>query len=85
MPTLGYSDADDDLGAQKREAFVRFAAVWHDALAAGIEPEVLAQVALFSALRDMVDTYGETAVADFATHLPDRIAGGEFTIPPMLN
>ena len=85
MPRREISDTEEDFGAQKREAFIRLAAVWHDALAAGIEPEVLAQVALFSALRDLVDTYGETAVADFATDLPGRIAGGEFTIPQTLN
>jgi hypothetical protein len=30
-------------------------------------------------------TYGETAVADFAERLPDRITAGEFTVSPVLN
>ena len=55
---------------QKREAFERFSAVWQDALGAGIEPDILAHVALFAALGDLVATYGETAVADFAERLP---------------
>ena len=81
---LGQSDSDE-LRVQKREAFARLSAVWQDALGAGIEPDVLAHVALFAALGDLVATYGETAVADFAERLPERIASGEFTIPLVLN
>jgi hypothetical protein len=65
---------------QKREAYQRLSAVWEAALGAGIEPEVLAHVALFAALGDLVSTYGEDAVADFAERLPNRIAAGEFSI-----
>jgi hypothetical protein len=72
----------EQLSAQKREAYVRISAVWRDALGAGIEPEVLAHVALFAALGDLVSTYGEAAVADFAERLSGRITAGEFTIPP---
>jgi hypothetical protein len=70
----------DDLKLQKREAYQRFSAVWEAALGAGIEPEVLAHVALFAALGDLVSTYGEEAVADFAGRLPNRISAGEFSI-----
>ena len=70
----------DELKLQKREAYERFSAVWKDAIGAGIEPEVLAHVALFAALGDLVSTYGEAAVADFAERLPKRIIAGEFTI-----
>ena len=70
----------DALSQQKQEAFVRFSAVWQDALGDGIESEVLAHVALFAALGDLVATYGESAVAEFAGRLPDRIAKGEFSI-----
>ena len=71
----------DELKLQKREAYQRFSAVWEDALGAGIEPEILAHVALFAALGDLVATYGETAVAGFAERLPGRITAGEFSIP----
>lgn len=70
----------DALSEQKQEAFVRFSAVWQDALGDGIESEVLAHVALFAALGDLVSTYGESAVAEFASRLPERIAAGEFSI-----
>jgi hypothetical protein len=72
----------EQLSAQKREAYVRISAVWQDALGAGIEPEVLAHVAIFAAFGDLVATYGESAVADFAERLSGRIAAGEFSIPP---
>ena len=75
----------DELRSQKREAFARLSAVWQDALGAGIEPDILAHVALFAALGDLVATYGEAAVADFAERLPERISAGEFTIPLTLN
>lgn len=70
----------EQLSAQKREAYVRISAVWQDALGAGIEPDVLAHVAMFAALGDLVATYGESAVADFTMRLSQRVAAGEFTI-----
>lgn len=84
MIDSGQPDSEE-LSLQKREAYVRFAAVWQDALGAGIEPEILAHVALFAALGDLVSTYGEAAVAVFAGRLPERIAAGEFTIPEALH
>ncbi|HEY7689221.1 MAG TPA: hypothetical protein VH835_11030 [Dongiaceae bacterium] len=84
MDHLSQQDSEE-LRLQKREAFARFSAVWQDALGAGIQPDILAHVALFTALGDLVATYGEEAVADFAEALPERIASGEFTIPLVLN
>ena len=75
----------EDLALQKREAYQRFSAVWQDALGAGIEPDVLAHVALFAALKDLVATYGEAAVADFAERLPARVTAGEFSLPQSLH
>jgi hypothetical protein len=80
MDEAGQPDSDE-LKLQKREAYQRFSAVWEDALGAGIEPEILAHVALFAALGDLVATYGEAAVAGFAERLPGRITAGEFSIP----
>ena len=75
----------DDLGDQKKEAFERLSEAWHDAIGDGIEPDVMAHVALFAALSDLVETYGEPAVAEFADRLANRIQGGEFTIPAIVN
>jgi hypothetical protein len=53
---------------------------WDRALAEGVEAEVIASVAIYAALADMVDRYGETAVADFCATLPERARCGEFTV-----
>jgi hypothetical protein len=53
---------------------------WDKALAEGVEPEVVASVAIYAALADMVDRYGEAAVAEFCATLPDRARRGEFTL-----
>lgn len=53
---------------------------WDKALSEGVEAEVLASVAIYAALVDMVDQYGETAVADFCATLPERVRNSEFTL-----
>ena len=40
----------------------------------------LAQASLFTALAELVGTYGEDAVAKFAEGLPSRIRNGEFSV-----
>ncbi len=84
MRDIGQPDSDE-LTFQKRDAYQRFSAVWEAALGAGIESEVLAHVALFAALGDLVTTYGELAVADFAERLPRRIVAGEFSVSRAVN
>jgi hypothetical protein len=46
----------------------------------GLDGDALAQAALFSAFKELVETYGEDAVADFASRLPDRIRSGEYSV-----
>ncbi len=53
---------------------------WDKALGEGIEAEVLASVAIYAALVDMVDQFGPEAVADFCATLPERVRNGEFTL-----
>ena len=53
---------------------------WEKAMADGAEPEVVASVAIYAALADMVDRYGEEAVAEFCAGLPERAKRGEFTL-----
>jgi hypothetical protein len=53
---------------------------WDTALAEGAEAEVIASVAIYAALADMVDRYGEDAVAEFCASLPERTRRGEFTL-----
>jgi hypothetical protein len=53
---------------------------WDQALAEGAEPEIIASVAIYAALADMVDRYGAEAVAEFCASLPQRTRNGEFTL-----
>lgn len=76
---------EEDFGPKKREAYERIAAAWNDAVSAGIESEIVAQAALFAALSDLVEIYGEDAVAGYASGLAERISHGAFSIPERLN
>lgn len=66
--------------AQKQEALRYILDAWEEALHDGIEPEMLANAALFAAFADLIDVYGEDAVTKMATGLPRRINYGEFTL-----
>lgn len=47
----------------------------------GIEPDCVMQVAIFTALFDLVDVYGEEATADYVARLAERVRSGEFSAP----
>ncbi|MBC7769748.1 MAG: hypothetical protein H7124_13285 [Phycisphaerales bacterium] len=65
---------------KKGRALALILDAWEQALADGAEPEVIASVAIYAALADMVDRYGADAVADFCATLPERTRKGEFTL-----
>ena len=56
---------------------------WEDAILDGIDGSCVAHAALFTAFKELVATYGEEQVADFAGKLPERIRSGEFTLRGM--
>ena len=85
METNVSPDDEKSIALQKQEAYLRLNHAWQEALTAGIEPEVVAQAALFAALSDLVDTYGEDAVADYTANLAARVNRGEFSLPNQLN
>lgn len=66
--------------AQKQAALRYILDAWEEALHDGIEPEMLANAALFAALADLIGVYGENAVAKMTTGLSRRIHHGEFTL-----
>ena len=66
--------------ADRQEALRYILDAWEEALHDGIEPETLANAALFAALADLIDVYGEDAVAKMTTGLSRRIHHGEFTL-----
>ena len=65
---------------QKQDALRYILDAWEEALHDGIEPEMLANAALFAALADLITVYGEDAVAKMTAGLSRRIQHGEFTI-----
>jgi hypothetical protein len=69
-----------DTEAQKARALDLVLDAWDKALGEKVEPDVLASVAIYAALVDMIDRYGSEAVADFCATLPERVRRGEFTL-----
>jgi hypothetical protein len=45
----------------------------------GLDSDYMAQAALFAAFKELVEIYGEEAVAEYAEGLPERIRGGGFS------
>ena len=72
--------SSSDSGSQNQEALRYILDAWEEALHDGIEPEMLANAALFAALADLITAYGEDAVAKMTAGLSRRIQHGEFTL-----
>jgi hypothetical protein len=66
--------------AQRQAALRYILDAWEEALYDGIEPEMLANAALFAALADLIALYGEDAVVKMTGGLSRRIQHGEFTL-----
>lgn len=71
-----------DAEEQKSVALQFLLDAWDDALSSGCAPEMIATSAIYAALSDMVDLYGEEYVAEMTSGLPDRIRRGEFSMRP---
>ena len=71
----------EDMSAadEKRAALTYVHEAFAEAVLSGVEADCFAQAALFTALQELVDTYGEEAVAQYASRLPERIRCGEFS------
>jgi hypothetical protein len=65
---------------QKRRALSYLWEAWAEARLDGVDEDCLAQASLFTALAELVSTYGEDAAARYAEGLPSRIRNGEFSI-----
>ena len=48
----------------------------------GLDADYMAQAALFAAFIELVATYGEEAVAQYAEGLPEKIRSGGFSTGP---
>jgi len=51
---------------------------WAEALSAGIEPEIVAEVALSTALSEVLRTSGEASVIALLDRMRERVVAGDF-------
>ena len=54
---------------------------WEEATETGIAPELMAYAALYTALTDLVASFGEEPVVSLVNGLISRVRKGEFTLP----
>lgn len=78
FPAPGQEDLA--IAEKKSVALTCITEAWETALAEGVDAEIIAHAALFTALSDLISTYGEEAVAALVERLPDRVRTGEFTL-----
>lgn len=69
-----------DDGDESMRALSLILAAWDEGEETGVAPEAMAYAALFTALSDLVDIYGEDAVASLARGLERRVRLGEFSM-----
>lgn len=67
---------------EKRAALNYLSEAFAEAQLDGLDGDCVAHAALFTAFRELVDAYGEEAVATFAESLPERLRGGGFSTSP---
>ncbi len=70
----------DKHGEQSMQALRLILAAWDEGEETGIAPEMMAYAALFTALSDLIDIYGEDPVAGLVRGLEKRVRMGEFTM-----
>jgi hypothetical protein len=76
MPSSDLSDRDDD----HLKALHCILEAWEVGAEKGIAPELMAYAALYTALTDLVGSYGEDHVARMTDGLRARLMKGEFTV-----
>jgi hypothetical protein len=81
-PPATFSIARDPLPdhEQKQAALGYLNEAWAEARHDGVDGDCLAQASLFTAMAELVSTYGEDAVAKFVEGLPTRVRNGEFSL-----
>ena len=70
----------NDENEESLQALRLILAAWDEGEETGVAPELMAYAALFTALSDLIDIYGEDAVAKLAGGLERRVRMGEFTM-----
>lgn len=65
---------------EKQRALSYLLEAWENAISDGVESDMIATAAIFAAISDMVNQYGEDPVAKMTESLAKRIRMGEFTL-----
>ena len=78
--TAPFLASSGDVDERKHAALGYILEAWQEGIYDGLEPELLANAALYAAFSDLISTYGEDAVASMAEGLSRRIQHGEFTV-----
>ncbi len=73
-------DEPFDAGEEKRVALSYVTEAFEEARQDGLDGDCVAHAALFAAFKELVETYGEEAVATFAENLPDKVRAGGFSV-----
>ena len=69
-----------ELSALKQAALSYVTEAFAEAELDGLDGDCMAQAALFAAFTELVTTYGEDAVAEYAATLVDKIRSGAFSM-----
>lgn len=75
----GISDIDVLIREEKRLTAVEsYEDAWAEGRAAGIEPDIMADAAIATALEELVRANGETAALTLMERMRERLVAGEF-------
>jgi hypothetical protein len=75
----GVTDLDALVREEKRlTAVENHSEAWAEGLSAGIEPEIIAEAAMTTALAELLRASGEPAVLALIERMRDRVVAGEF-------
>jgi hypothetical protein len=75
---LAFESVDSDDARMKALNFILEA--WEEGTGSGIAPEMMAYAALYTALTDLVASFGEDSVVSLVNGLVPRVQKGEFTV-----
>jgi hypothetical protein len=75
---LAFESVESDDARMKALNYILEA--WEEGTSSGIAPEMMAYAALYTALTDLVASFGEESVVSLVNGLVPRVQKGEFTV-----
>jgi hypothetical protein len=80
MRAFGVAEADRIANDDSQKALNFILEAWEEGTGSGIAPELMAYAALYTALTDLVASFGEDSVVTLVNGLGPRVQKGEFTL-----